>query len=433
MTPTGESVTRRQFLAGAGALGGSVLAGCAGTDQGQSQRQTASSGQQASGGGGVALDPANYADRFENVVNVVKAGADNAGKEPVADVVADAWADDTLLVFPPGRYVFERQIRRTGSRNVGVLGQGAVLAHASVDAIDRHQVTAGGFVGQARFFQVGVDYAPHDGDFLFGGFIVDQRGENEGMQLLNHHTDGQSEIRNIAFRGIHSLGCQGAFRVNPMAPDATAHVANVDMRAGGKHYANTINSRSGRDGESWATSGLTTHPEKSGHLRVENVLCGGWPDNGLYVKGGDGREEVVNCTAANSRVSNIRVGGSPSFVSNCTVVIDRGLSEEIDGGQVGIRLDKGAPTLQNSRVVVRKELATWAVQSRRVDEATIRNCEFHVEPPGTTGIFCSPLTGPTRIEDVRFRTPGWDGADEVVLDPSENATLDGVTDDGTPI
>ncbi|WP_241768302.1 hypothetical protein [Haloferax sp. ATB1] len=46
--------------------------------------------------------PRAYLDRFSNVVNVVDAGADPKGVEPIDDVLSRHVADDTLLVFPEG-------------------------------------------------------------------------------------------------------------------------------------------------------------------------------------------------------------------------------------------------------------------------------------------------------------------------------------------
>ncbi|WP_129116615.1 hypothetical protein [Halegenticoccus tardaugens] len=289
-------------------------------------------------------------------------------------------------------------------------------------------MTEGEFDGHARLFRVGVDYDLHNGAFVFGGFIVDWDGPNRGMQLLDHNTAGDSEIRNIVFRGRHSLGCEGALRLNPQTPDSTCLLQNIDMRAGGQHYTDTINTRSERDGESWATSGLTAHPDKAGTLHVDRVYCGGWPDNGLYVKGGPGQTIVTHSIAANSKIANIRINGKGSLIDRCTVIINREISEHFDG-QVGIRLDDGTPTLRRTRVEISSPIPTYAIFSRQVEEAWIHNVDVALGVD-CVGIMCSELAGPTHITNVRFRTPTTGGGRLILGSPARPSD---VTDDGVTI
>jgi hypothetical protein len=76
-----------------------------------------------------ALDPARYKDRFGDVVDITDDpyNADPTGEEPINQALARAWDDDTLIVFPQGQYTMDRGFRRTGWRDVGLVGQNAVI------------------------------------------------------------------------------------------------------------------------------------------------------------------------------------------------------------------------------------------------------------------------------------------------------------------
>ncbi len=212
-----ESHSRRAFLATTASLGFASLSGCVygsgigAVDNGSNSTNSANS----TGGTPSGLDPTNYADQFKHRVNITKKGADNTGKQAIDDVLDRVIDNDTLVYFPPSRYKLNTNHRHVGLRNLGIIGQNAVLTHGRVDTIEGFDVTKGEYHGPAQHFKIGVPDTPHKGRFVFGGFTVDWRGKNEGMQILNHYTAGKSVIQNIRQVGMHSLGCQGPFRLNP--------------------------------------------------------------------------------------------------------------------------------------------------------------------------------------------------------------------------
>ncbi len=109
------------------------------------------------------------------------------------------------------------------------------------------------------------------------------------MQALAGFVDGHLEVRNVAFNGTHSLGMHGNFRLTTCSPESTAVVDYIDMRAGGRHYEDAINTRATSGPESthssWSTSGITGAPGQEGTMLFSRIQIGGWPDNGLYVRG----------------------------------------------------------------------------------------------------------------------------------------------------
>jgi hypothetical protein len=185
----------------------------------------------------------------------------------------------------------DQGFRRTGWHDVGLVGQNAVVRHGEVEAIDGHSIEEGEYRGSMMLFRIETANQPHQGEFIF-----DWTRENAGMRGLYAMIGDRAEIRNIAFDGVHDLGTHGNMRVATMASDAFALIDSVDMSGGGMHYADTINTRETANydgslsedgfGQSWSTTGVAGHPDMSGTTLFQNVICGPWPDNGLYVQGG---------------------------------------------------------------------------------------------------------------------------------------------------
>ncbi|MEM4782011.1 MAG: hypothetical protein QXG03_10695 [Halalkalicoccus sp.] len=309
--------------------------------------------------------------------------------------------------------------RATGhSGNLGVTGNEAVIRHGEVRAINGHTVTDGEFQGDTRLFNIGNPRNPHAGDFVFGGLIFDWAwSEHAGMQGLNLHTTGTAEVRNIYFHGVHSLGTHGSIRAATLADDSLGMFSNIDMSWGGLHYANTINQRttdyysgatdvSGRLPPSWSTSGFTVGSEQRGTMLVEDVVCGPWPDNGLYLKGGYpetsvGRKILRNCIAFNSNVANIRVnsgddwepiewidGENPDLydrtvVENCHVFVDENYDPRIYGSQRGVRLDDGDPIIRDSLIELIEPTDEALSIMLDTDGATVERVQIDLYEPET--------------------------------------------------
>ncbi|NKE37321.1 hypothetical protein GWG54_16150 [Natronococcus sp. JC468] len=394
-----------------------------------------------------ALDPEAYADRFSSVTNLVEDhGADPTGEEPIGGALSSAWSDDTLIFVPTGEYKMNSWFRRVGSRDVGLIGQNAVIRHGRVDAIDGHRVTRGEYTGNTNLFKLGVPGTPHRGDLVFGGFIFDWARENAGMQGLTAHVDGDLEVRNILFNGMHDLGTHGNMRVATHSPESTGLVDSIDMRWGGKHYENTINTRSTRrspgqesgPGASWSTSGITGHPEMQGTMHLNNVKCGGFPDNGIYIKGGSGRKILTNCHAANSGVSSLRTDGGTdwepveyldgttdydearegkygvSVIENSIAEVDHTPDDHTYLSQRGIRIRNDEVHVRNCHVRIGVSdgggagggYAIGALEG--TDRAVIENTSVELTERGDAFYFTPGFD--SELRNVQIKTTGWDGS-----------------------
>jgi hypothetical protein len=475
--------TRRGFLkaaAGTAAIGS--LAGCL-----ELFGASPSTGSQAAaaaidGSSEVTplLDPNRYADRFDNVVNLVEdAGADPTGEEPIGDALSSAWDDNTLIVVPEGVYKMNRAFRRTRWENVGLIGQGAVIRHGEVEAIRGHYVTEGEYSGSTMLFRLGTAGNPHQGDLVFGGFIFDWAWhEDAGMQGINAFVDGRLEIMNLVFYGRHSLGTHGNMRAATATPESAGIVSNIDMRGGGKHYINTINSRSTRRydgsvqsyedgtsfGQSWSTTGVTGHPDMEGTMVFNNITCGPWSGSCVYVRGGPGRKIISNCTAANSGGAQYRTDGDDawapiewidgtedkqealegpygggSVIENCRLMINH-VPEWVHQGQQGILFQDGrGHVARNCEIALGVDHGTGAGGSYGIgtrgsaDDVRIEDCRISLQDRADA-IYVSPQSGSVEIENLQVQTNGWySGSPSRVINGRSPASMANVVVDGQSI
>ncbi|WP_245242868.1 hypothetical protein [Natronococcus sp. JC468] len=462
--------SRRSFLSAAGTGALSSLAGCMVLDGGASLGDAGPLGSASAGvvSGDLdrqvptSIDPATYEDRFANMVVLTDEpyNADPTGEEPIDDALMMAWEDDTLIVLPKGQYKMNQQFRRTGWHDIGLIGQNAVIRHGEVTGIDGHQVTEGEYRGSTMLFKIGTAGHPHQGEFVFGGLIFDWARENAGMRGLYAMVGDRAEIRNIAFNGVHDLGTHGNMRVATVESDAFAVVDSIDMRGGGLHHVDTINTRSTNRadpssehefGQSWSTTGLAGHPDAAGTTLYQNVICGPWPDNGLYVQGG-GRQIVKDCVCSNSGTSNIRfndtgnwepvpeidgdgVAYEQSTVEGCQVIIDR-MPSGVHSAQRSIWHYDGPGAIRDCDVTVAYEDdasgagGNYAIGTRSgVTESVIENCRINLLKPADA--FYSGTSAPVTLRDIVIQTEGWDAGSEPTDVMSgntpmlENVTLNG--------
>lgn len=403
---TTATVSVSAALAGCGMTGGSVQ-----SSNGNNSTQGAKFP--------AALNPKPYAKAFDRIVNIVEAGADPSGKQDAAPVIDRELRDNSLLVFPKGRYKLNSQIARYGGTNMGMVGQNAVLTHGEVEAINGFTVTAGEYSGKAQHFKMGSADDPMQGNFVFGGFTADWRQKNTGMQILHISTAGTAEVSNVRQAGMHDLGCQGPIRLNPTTTDSRVVARNLDLRAGGETYQKTINTRSERSGggefgRSWSTTGVAGHPEQSGHVRIRNVYCGGWPDNGIYQLGGKANEdpatvEVVGCVAANSHPSNIRIGGKNSKIINCTVITDESFDKDFYFEQRPIRLDQGSCTVRNTKILQKVPTGWGITVQTKINRAAIRNVQMEIHNQPQLALVVDDSATNVSVKNLSIRTPGWAG------------------------
>ncbi|WP_408958820.1 right-handed parallel beta-helix repeat-containing protein [Natrinema sp. 74] len=265
-----------------------------------------------------------YYDEYSTVVDVTEAGADNSGDESITPVLDEIRDDDTLLVFPEGRYYMDEQFRFTGFENFGVVGENATLVPANY-----YDFSGPNY----RLFRLGVSYSP-GGRLRFEGFDVDQTASNTGIRTIEANVSDRLEVRDITIHGQHDSGTWGPGLFNITDSDGTGIVERFRAPDGGAWINDTPTA-----GDRWrGPSGIVAN-QNVGTLEFKHCWLGAFPDNGLYAATGSGKIIVYGGLYQNSNGANVRIGGRGSEIRWPTVEIDSTRPE--DRSQRGIRIENG--------------------------------------------------------------------------------------------
>ncbi|QFU84171.1 twin-arginine translocation signal domain-containing protein [Natronorubrum aibiense] len=362
--------SRRTFLQGVSAVGAAAL-GLTSTVTGASD----------------SFD--QYYDDYGTVIDVVEAGADNTGSESITPVLDDLRADDTLLVFPEGRYYMDEQFRFTGFDNFGIVGENATLVPANYHEFDGPQY---------RLFRLGVSYSPGR-RLRFEGFDIDQTAPDTGIRAIETYVSDRLEVRDIIVRGQHDSGTWGPGLFNITSTDGWGIVERFRAPGGGAWVNNTPNA-----GNRWrGPIGIEANQNK-GTLTFRRCALGAFPNNGLYAAGGDGTIVVHGGHYKNSNGANIRVGGQGSEIRWPTVEIDDTRSD--DRSQRGIRIENGrnieiyGAAVENTSP---KPTSHAISVMNTCESARIDNTRIRLEGSAVNhGIVCSPECGATTIVDTEI-------------------------------
>ena len=339
--------------------------------------------------GNVSADHGTYADRFGTVVDMVDAGADPDGDESITSVIKEHADDDTVLYFPEGRYYMDEQVRFTGFKNFGIVGNGATIVPANYwDFKDDG--------GKWRLFRLGI-YYNESYDLLFEGFTIDQSADDTGVRVLEADVNDGLEVRDIEIVGQHDSGVKGPGRFCVNDPDGTGVVENFRAPDGGEWVQNTPN-----DGNLWrGPSGITCNEYHRGDITFQDCALGGFPDNGLYAiaNGPDsGTVRVHGGYYENSEAASIRLGGVDSYIEGATVEVNE--NREYDTNQVGIRLEHGDVGIWSTDVRITAPNGN-AVRTIEPDSVWIATSNFLIEGDVVShGINVSPRTGRFTINDI---------------------------------
>lgn len=317
-------MNRRQFLrrgAAAGAVGltgaavYSVVGGPPSDDQDPAGMDTETATGEPPSGSPTPEQPVRHGDAFGTVVDVVKAGADPTGEEPIGDLLDRHAADDTLLSFPPGDYRLP-QIELTDYDHLGIAAAREERPTFVAPANSCHNTDP-----HIQFAKVT--------QFLLEGFDFDFQRDGAGG-AINVIASGDATVRDVTARG----SCKRQitmFRMDIRNPEGVGLVENF--------RAQNV------EDSGWMT-GAYVGLHHSGEVTFRNCELSGFTDNGLYgsapgAEGGGGTVHTEGGEFRNNNVSNIRLGTAGSSARGDTIVVESPPDAESVNLR-GVRLRRGA-------------------------------------------------------------------------------------------
>ncbi|SEV94876.1 hypothetical protein [Natrinema salifodinae] len=329
--------------------------------------------------------------QYDTVVDVVEAGADPEGNESITPVLREHAGDDTLFEFPDGRYYMDEQFRLTGFENVGFVGEDATLVPANYHEFDGPQY---------RLFRLGTSDNPGR-NLRFEGFDVDQAAPDTGIRVISAQVEDGLVVKRVTVRGVHDSGTWGPGLFNITDSDGRGVVDCFRAADGGRHVDETPN-----EGNMWrGPTGITIDQNHRGTLVFSNCALGGFPDNGLYASGENGRVSVDGGRFWNSGTASIRLSGTSGEIRDAVVVVDENPHDS--AGQHPIRLDHGDRfDVEGVTIDVPQPNGDAIRIMNGVDATTISNAEISVGDRPNNGIKIDAGAGQTFVKDVDIEIDG---------------------------
>jgi len=314
---------RRQYLKTVGGtLAGLTLAGCSsltspsgdaanrsgaqatatGTPAPESGSSGNSSGPDSSGPNATSTPEPEISRRgirFGRKVDAVDdIGMDPTGSNPVDERFSSAITDNTLVKFPSGTYLFEKQHRMEEINNWGIIGVGDSRE-------DVEFVAPEGEVLRILNVRSGRN-------ILVENLTFNQRNTRFGSLGNTIKVQDNLQMRNLNHRGFEpseNTGAIGNLNVLVEDPDGVAVVEDYDMRMGYEHVQYPDN-----------VIGIWSGPTSTGTIYIRRVQMENTP--GLYMSRTEGEVRVENCHFRNCDDYAARVCGEGSYLKDCTFVVD---------------------------------------------------------------------------------------------------------------
>jgi len=261
-------------------------------------------------------EPVPHGDEFDTVVDVVAAGADPDGNEPIGEFLETYADDNTLLSFPAGTYVLPQlELGEYDHLGLAAAGEDRPTFVAPADSCHNDDPHVQ-FERVTNFLLEGIDF-----DF-----------ENEGAGgAINVIASGDATVRDVTTRG--TCGSQiTMFRIDIRDEGGVGIVENLRAE------------NSGTDG--WMT-GAYVGKRHSGEVTFRNCELSEFSDNGLYGSapgtdgGGGGTVHTEDGDFRNNNVSNIRLGTAGSTARGDSILVESPPEAESINLR-GIRFRRGA-------------------------------------------------------------------------------------------
>jgi hypothetical protein len=241
-------------------------------------------------------------DQYSEVVDIVEAGADNTGSEPIDAVFDDVKGDDTLVKFPEGEYVANELIVY-GLSNFAMVGDGATLIPGD-DYND--EVWLGG---------------SEPSNLRIENFTIDNTADGVTPQVdISYY--GDLRFRNIDKVGYHE-GPGIAFTFQSIDGNGHGYIENVSAPDGG--------------------DAVGMYLQGEGAMTVRDCRIEEFNNNGLYASNIAEPVTVEGGVYRNNNIAQVRLGSADSVVRNATIeVTDNTFGDDADTVNMrGIRVADG--------------------------------------------------------------------------------------------
>ncbi|WP_246988196.1 hypothetical protein [Halorientalis marina] len=245
---------------------------------------------------------------FERVVDAVDdLGMDPTGSEPIDDALDGAIANDTLIEFPPGEYLFTGDRTYHDLRNFGIRGTGDTKEDVVIKP-PRYE---------------GYEFLRVEGgaNILLENFTLDQHDTiPEWSSLIIDVTTG-AELHDIEFAGFNpsddppekptTSTAQNLIRFHQQNSDGVSNISGIVKKGPSdmQPYPN---------GHSCLYIGTDVY----GELNISDCYIANMSSHAMYASQSPGTIRVENCTFENNNGQQCRVSGDGAVVRNCKVVID---------------------------------------------------------------------------------------------------------------
>lgn len=390
----GPTTTRRRALTYLGTGAVALTAGCSqlteneGEDEGAEEDRGDPEDEDEGGGSGQGSGDRDRTD-------IVEAGADDGGSNPINDVLERVLEDGTEVYFPSGEYLLD-PVSFSGDDWALVGEDATLLVPGSVDG----------------------SWLELDGTgWTVEGFTVDLTAD--GASPANYLLGSDWTFRDVEFVGrMGRPEAETDFLLQPaVESDATGTVENVaaaDGSAGPEEFSNR---------------GLTWFGQNNrGKLTFRSCYFSGWANNTVYSES-DGPLVLEECVFENTNVG-ARIGGG-TVVRDCTWIQDGPVPGQLwsrDREARGLWINTndyipGEIVVENCEFVMTGPDATSAINAANpLDGITIRN--VRIEQVGDQSAITLPGDGATTVR--RTSITGDAEATAVDLSNRPNSSLQGL-------
>jgi len=242
----------------------------------------------AASGATLLAEPTLATDEYSEVVDIVEAGADNTGNEPIDEVFQEHAEDDTLIEFPDGTYVANQLILYQLS-NFAMVGKGDATLVPGDDY-------------EEELWIAGAETR----DLTIRNFTLDTTEDGVSPEIDISAYDGL-EFRDIVKRGYQDNGGV-AIGLRIIDKDGSGLIQNVRAPDGGESVGLYI--------------------ESDGPMTVRNCQFEEFCDNGVYASASSAPIRVEGGFFRNNNISQVRLGSPDSVVRDAEMVVDKSVTAD---------------------------------------------------------------------------------------------------------